>query len=298
MKIGYFGDGVWAHCALKKILDDQSMTVAFVCGRSYAPDPALERMAMKASIPFITHHNVNSPDFLGQISAFSCDIFVSMSFNQIFHDKILNTPPLHVINCHAGKLPFYRGRNILNWALINDEKEFGITVHYVDRGIDTGDIIVQESYPITDSDTYKTLLEKAQSACPDLLYSSLKQIAAKQVHLVKQQDIDPVGSYCKKRSAGDEVLNWDQNSRAVFNFIRALCKPGPMALSYAGGEKVYINTAEVIPNSAPQAGVPGAVLEVGTDYLVVKTSDTSIKILEWDCMRHIKTGEQLKVKPS
>jgi methionyl-tRNA formyltransferase len=65
-----------------------------------------------------------------------------MSFNQIFKSEIINLPRLKTINCHAGKLPFYRSRNILNWVLINDEKEFGITVHYVDEGIDTGDIIL------------------------------------------------------------------------------------------------------------------------------------------------------------
>ena len=64
----------------------------------------------------------------------------------------LNLPKLKTINCHAGKLPFYRGRNILNWALINDEKKFGITVHYVDEKIDCGDIILQRIFKITDKD--------------------------------------------------------------------------------------------------------------------------------------------------
>ena len=73
-----------------------------------------------------------------------------MSFNQIFRKDIINLTPIGIINCHAGKLPFYRGRNILNWVLINDEKEFGITVHFVDEGIDTGDIILQKTFPITD----------------------------------------------------------------------------------------------------------------------------------------------------
>ena len=63
-----------------------------------------------------------------------------MSFNQIFDKELINIPPLGTINCHASKLPFYIGRINLNWILINDEKEFGITLHYVD----TGDIILQK----------------------------------------------------------------------------------------------------------------------------------------------------------
>ena len=80
-----------------------------------------------------------------------------MSFNQIFKREMIDLPKYGTINCHAGKLPFYRGRNILNWALINDEKEFGITVHYMDEGIDTGDIIVQRTYPIGEEDDYGIL---------------------------------------------------------------------------------------------------------------------------------------------
>ena len=67
-------------------------------------------------------------------------------------------PALGTINCHAGKLPFYRGRNVLNWAIINGESEFGITVHFIDDGIDTGDIIKQKTYPISLNDDYKSIL--------------------------------------------------------------------------------------------------------------------------------------------
>ena len=75
-----------------------------------------------------------------------------MSFDQIFKNEIINAINNNIINCHAGKLPFYRGRNILNWVLINDEKKFGITVHYIDEKIDCGDIILQRLFKITDQD--------------------------------------------------------------------------------------------------------------------------------------------------
>ena len=111
---------------------------------------------------------------MNKIKKYDCDLLVSMSFNQIFKTSILSK--YKIINCHAGKLPFYRGRNILNWVLINDEKEYGITVHYVDEGIDTGDIILQKTYPITDNDNYKTLLTNAQTECASLLYEALQKI--------------------------------------------------------------------------------------------------------------------------
>jgi methionyl-tRNA formyltransferase len=145
IKIGYFGDGPWAHKSLARLLQDSSIEVEFVCVRDYKPDKVLAQMANSEGIDFLTQQKVNSSDFIELVSKYRCDLFISMSFDQIFGEKMRKIPPLSIINCHAGKLPFYKGRNVLNWALINDEKEFGITVHYVNEGIDTGNIILQRS---------------------------------------------------------------------------------------------------------------------------------------------------------
>ena len=96
-----------------------------------------------------------------------------MSFNQIFKRQIIDLTRYKIINCHAGQLPFYRGRNILNWALINDESEFCITVHCVDEGIDTGDIILQDLHPIQDIDNYAMLLNRAYIECANILYKAV-----------------------------------------------------------------------------------------------------------------------------
>ena len=83
-------------------------------------------------------------------------------------------PAEEIINCHAGSLPFCRGRNILNWVLINDEQEFGITVHYVGEGVDAGDIIIQEKFLINDQDNYRALLVTAYEHCPRLLVEAIR----------------------------------------------------------------------------------------------------------------------------
>lgn len=125
---------------------------------------------------------------------------MSMPFNQIFRGEMIHMPRLKTINCHTGKLPFYRGRNVLNWVLINDEKEFGITVHYMDNGIDTGDIILQSSYPITDNDTYETLLKQAYTGCTDVLYEAVKKIQDGTAVRINQDSIDKIGMYCGMRT--------------------------------------------------------------------------------------------------
>lgn len=174
--------------------------------------------------------NINSAEFIGKMRGYGVDLFVSMSFNQIFKAEMINLPRLKTINCHVGKLPFYRGRNILNGALIKDEKEFGITAHYVDEGIDTGDIILQETYPITDRDDYGTLLERAYAGCADVLYDAVKMVQGGKAHAVKQDTIDRVGMYCGMRKPGDEIICWNHTSREIFNFMRALYKPGSISI--------------------------------------------------------------------
>ena len=231
------------------------------------------------------------PEFLEKVIRYKCDLFVSMSFNQIFRKKILEIPPLGVINCHAGKLPEYRGRNILNWVLINDESEFGITVHYVDRGIDTGDIIKQNVYPIKDSDTYKTLLEVAYIQCAKILYDSIKSIQDNTAPRIKQEKES--GFYCGRRGIGDEILSWNQSSRRVFNFIRAISKPGPMATTYINGVIVRINSSRMIPNARNYIGTSGQLLAKTEEGFLVKTEDSFIEIMEIDSEIKLKVGDKL-----
>lgn len=154
----------------------QKCRLYIVILRFETQDEILRKLVEKRNILVYVHKNINSVELMYLIKGYGADLFVSISFNQIFKKELINTPPLITINCHAGKQPFYRGRNILNWALINDEKEFGITVHYIDEGIDTGDIILQKCYPITDEDNYRILLERAYTGCADVLYEAIRMI--------------------------------------------------------------------------------------------------------------------------
>ena len=242
---------------------------------------------------FITHPNINSDEFISKLRNYDCDLFVSMSFNQIFCYEVLNLPSLRTINCHAGKLPFYRGRNILNWALINDEKEFGITVHFVDEGIDTGDIIKQRCYPITDLDDYESLLFRAYDECANILYDAIKCLQENKLSPVSQQSIHPIGFYCSARRDGDEVIVWSQKSRDIFNFVRSICKPGPEARTYLCGDELKINKVIYLVDAPHYIGIPGAVIGREDGAFFVKTSDSYIKVIQWSG-GNPRIGDRLK----
>ena len=297
MKIGYFADGPWSHKAFYKIIEDKRFEIKFICVRYDSSDTVLKEICEKYDIPCLKHKNVNSERFLSEIKRFDCDILVSMSFNQIFKSEIINLTPKKMINCHAGKLPFYRGRNILNWVLINDEKDFGVTVHYVDEGIDTGDIILQNTYPITDDDDYCTILDKAYVSCSETLYESLVLISEGEVHRKNQAEIHPVGMYCGRRTFGDEILDWNQTSREIFNFVRAISKPGPMAHSYTSkGIAVKINKVREVPEAPAYKGICGQVIGKSEGNVLVKTKDTVVEIIEYESECNLLIGERFSCR--
>ena len=293
MRIGYFADGPWAHKAFNKIISDSSIKIVFLTVRYDKKDEILLQLAEKNGIPIELSSNINSQEFIDRIAKYRADLFVSMSFNQIFQSEMINLPKYKTINCHAGKLPFYRGRNILNWVLINDENEFGVTAHYVDEGIDTGDIIVQESYPITDDDNYGTLLARAYEGCADVLYRAITMIQNDEVKRIRQQDIDPIGMYCGMRKPGDEIVNWNSTSRELFNFVRALSSPGPRATTSLNDKKLFINRVRIISAARSYINIPGQVLQKSKDGFYVKTKDTFIEVIEYEYDGEIRPGDRL-----
>lgn len=294
LKIGYFADGPWGHNTLEKLISDKDIEIQFICVRVDSTDTKFVEYASEYALPLIKHKNINSDEFIQIVKKYNCDLFISMSFNQIFKQEMIDLPPMKIINCHAGKLPSYRGRNILNWALINDEKEFGITVHYVDNGIDTGAIILQESFLITDNDNYKTLLEVAYIKCPELLYQAVCLFKKGMASSYSQDDLDVPNFYCGKREIGDEKINWNQTSRELFNFIRAICSPGPRATTYLNSGEVKINNSRFIPNLKSYKGVPGQILGKTENGFFVKTLDSYIEIYEIESSQKLRVGDRLK----
>lgn len=278
MRIGYFADGRWSHKALDRITETPQLQVAFIVGRFDNPDPVLKKYSQKLGVPFLLHPDVNSREFIESIQKYSADIHVSMSFDQILKADIIKSAPRGFINCHAGALPFYRGRNVLNWALINGETSFGVTVHYVDEGIDTGDIILQRFAEIKLTDDYASVLDKAIILCAETLHEALLMIEREQEKRIKQSSIHPVGFYCSRRIPGDEWLDWNWTSERIHNFVRAITLPGPGARTYLKEQEVAVLKTELIPDAPAYIGKPGEVVGRDDMGVVVKTGDRTIRV--------------------
>tara|TARA_B100002051_G_C16711119_1_gene626734 strand:- start:977 stop:1858 length:882 start_codon:yes stop_codon:yes gene_type:complete len=281
MKVGFFGDGKWAYNSLKELLKNKSMSVKFIVLRKSNPDQNLIKLAKQKKLKFYIFKNVNNNFALNIIKKMKIDIIVSVSYDQIFKKKLIDYLKLGIINFHAGNLPFYRGRSPLNWAIINGEKFFGITVHYVNEGIDTGDIILQKKFLINDTDDFKSILIKVYKECPKILMQSLKLIKNNKIKRVKQNNLSKKGSYFRKRVPGDENIDWNKSSREIHCFIRGLCKPGVMARSFANNKEIRINKVYKKFKSSSKRILPGTIIKVFKSSFFVKTRNSSIRIKEW-----------------
>jgi methionyl-tRNA formyltransferase len=276
VRIGYFGDGPWAHQALERLVAANRCEVLFIVPRFDTQDPILEQWAHKLGVPFLLLDDINNAQARAKFKSFSADLFVSMSFNQIIGAQLLDIPPLGFINCHAGALPFYRGRNPLNWVLINGEREFGITCHYIDEGIDTGDIVLQRHYPIQVSDDYGTLLNRAIRECAAVINDAVEMIVDGSAKRTSQSSIHPVGTYFSRRLPGDEWIDWDWSSEECVNFIRGIAPPGPGARVRIGGQIVALTKARLIPDAPSYKATTGEVVGRHAEGVVVKTGSSTI----------------------
>lgn len=280
MRIGYFGDGAWANRALEIISKDGRFTVSSITTRFNHEDQGLHEWARRFNIPYLPTPNVNSDQFLKLLLDTTPEILVSMSYDQIFRTRLIDATPYGIINCHTGALPFYRGRNPLNWALVNGENAFGITVHFIDEGIDTGDVVLQQLVPIGPDDTYSDLLHRAHDLCASTLLEAL--IILKEGRVLRRAQITRGRGYTyfSSRRPGDEWIDWSWTSQHIHNFIRAISPPGPCARTLINQSPIAVIRSETLPDVPAHIGSYGEVIGRDQSGIYVKTGDTTLKITQ------------------
>jgi methionyl-tRNA formyltransferase len=278
MRILFFGDGAWAAKSLRR-LAGPPWEVASVVVREKPSDGTLTDAASERGLPILQPQDANAPEFLETVRFLRPDLNVSVSYDQIVRRPLLNSAPFGFVNFHAGKLPNYRGRNVLNWALINGETEIGLTAHYMDEGIDTGDIILQRTLPIGWTDTYGDVLSRVVDAFPDLVSDALALIERGAVERRPQAHLP--GTYFAGRGPGDEWLDWADTSRNLHNKVRAISRPGPGARTRLGERTVVIWRAFWDPSWPSYLATPGQVVGRDPDEGVfVKTGDSTLLVKE------------------
>ena len=243
--------------------DDPSENVWF---RSVADEAA------GRNIPVYAPEDINHPLWTGKIREMEPDCIFSFYYRKMIGEPILSIPELGAFNLHGSLLPKYRGRCPVNWVLINGEKETGLTLHFMTRKADAGDIVGQIVVPIDDDDTARTLNEKLTAAVPAFLAPLLPAIASGNPPR-RRQDEGQAG-YFGGRRPEDGKIDWSQPAEAVRNLVRAVAKPYPGAFTHASGRRVFIWQAGTVPLPLPAA--PGSI--VSSDPLEVACGDGALRV--------------------
>ncbi len=219
---------------------------------------SVAELASEKGIPLYAPANINHPLWVAKIKKMNPDFIFSFYYRDMVGKDILGIPAKGCINLHGSLLPKYRGRCPLNWAVINGEKETGVTLHYMTEKPDNGDILAQEKFAIGTNDTAKDVHMNATRAAAKLLKAALPKLRKGTLKAVKQDE--KKATYFGGRKPEDGAIDWGKTASEVRNLVRGVTRPYPGAFSFLG-EKKYIFWDVSEARGAAKA-FPGTVLSV------------------------------------
>ncbi|MBR5370508.1 MAG: methionyl-tRNA formyltransferase [Bacilli bacterium] len=229
----------------------------------------IKELALKYNIPVLQPIKIREE--YSSVLELEPDIIITCAYGQIIPKEILDYPRLGCINVHASLLPKYRGGAPIHWSIINGDKETGITIMYMDIGMDTGDIISQEKIGILDSDNLESIHDKLSILGRDLLLKTLPSIIDGTNNRIKQDESLVEYAYNIKRE--EEHIDFNKTSREVFNLIRGL-SPVPSSNALLFSEEMKILDSKI--GNGNYTGTCGEIVDCTKEGIVVKTSDGSI----------------------
>ena len=235
----------------------------------------LAAFAEESRLPIRAPIDVNDSRELAQIAQWRPDVIVLAGYGQIVKRDFIKLAPNGCINLHAGKLPEYRGSSPLNWALINGETEFGLSIIRVDEGVDTGEVLKDRVYPVRPTDTIADLHRTANHAFPDMLLEVLAEL--EHGTLRPRQQEEGGAKYFPLRFPEDGHILWDlYSAEQIHNRIRALTDPYPGALTLYRGQRVKLLASKL--SSREFGGEPGRVYMKNHNGLLVCALDKCLWI--------------------
>ncbi len=245
-------------------------------GRKLVPSPVKE-CAQKHGIPLLQPTNLKSAEFISELLAYNANLQVVVAFRML-PEVVWNMPAKGTFNLHASLLPKYRGAAPVHWAVINGEKETGVTTFFLKHEIDTGNIILQEPEPIHQQDTTGSLTARLMTSGAKLVLKTVQTIERDDYQLILQ-DLNAELPKAPKLFKEHCLIDWDQDAAKIVNFVRGL-NPFPTAWTEVGGIIYKIYLAEAIDKTKFQADNPGEYKTDGYSYLHFKSRDGVVSVKE------------------
>ncbi len=223
-----------------------------------------EKLALELNCPFINCKvlNKNAIEFINTCQP---EIAVSVNWVSVINSNIIDFFPYGILNCHPGDLPRYRGNAVCNWAMINKEKEIIVTIHYMVAGeLDSGDILVQDKFPIRENTTITEFVKYWEEITPSLFEKAIDGLVNKSIMPIKQSLIKKDPFRCFPRLPIDSKIDWTKKADEIDLIIRASAKPYSGAYTYYKIndeiKKVFIWKSRVFETETRDIGTPGQII--------------------------------------
>lgn len=274
MRIVSFGFQTWGRKTLQALIDLGHEVVLVVThpasDQSYKAifSASVEELARDHDIPVHLTARVNA-ETIDLVKHAEPDVIVVNSWYTKMPAELYQLPPHGTLNLHDSLLPRFTGFSPVLWALISGESEFGLTVHRMDDGLDTGDILVQHKLPIGPTDTGTELVQRAMELIPGALKDALSALESGTAAWRPQNKAER--TYFHKRSQRDSLIDWRWPAEDIERFVRALSDPYPSAFSFYRGERIEVLNARV--SDARYGGTPGRVIVLEGGGTVVSGPD-------------------------
>lgn len=268
-----------AHC-LEALLNSEHNIVAVYTqpdrpagrGKKLTPSP-VKVLAEQHNLPVLQPETLKTPDASETLNAFNADVMVVVAYGLILPEALLNIPAHGCVNVHTSLLPKYRGAAPVQHAILNNEKQTGVTIMQLDKGCDTGPILAQAACDISPEDTTASLLEKLTHLGSETLLNTLSALASDEVS--PQPQDDSLATHAHKIKKTDACIDWTQAAEKIDCLVRAYL-PWPVVYSFIENERIRVLKAKAVSQSSQET--PGTILDVTPEHIQVATGKGRINL--------------------
>jgi methionyl-tRNA formyltransferase len=236
---------------------------------------AVKESAIRANLPVLQPERARNEGFIGELGKLKADLIVVAAFGQILPQSILDLPRFGCINVHTSLLPKYRGAAPIQWAILNDEYETGVTIMKMDAGLDTGAILTQEKTLIHEGDNAQSLHDRLASIGAELLVRTIPDYVGGKIEACPQS-VEGV-SYASKIKKQDGEIDWSQPARAILNRVRGLV-PWPGAYTHVPAQPKPYLLKMWEAEAVRETGSPGQILSADKSGIVVGCGQDALRI--------------------
>ncbi|MFY0591138.1 methionyl-tRNA formyltransferase [Roseivirga sp.] len=283
LRIIYMGTPEFAVPSLQILVENGVNVVAVITapdkpkgrGRKLATTPVKD-YAVSQNIPVLQPTNLKNPDFLDELRSYKANLQIVVAFRML-PVAVWDMPEIGTFNLHGSLLPQYRGAAPINWAIINGEKETGVTTFFLKHEIDTGNVIFQEKEPIGEDDNVGDVYERLMNRGAKLVLRTVEAIQAGDYPQIAQNEDQEI-KHAPKIFKETCEIDWSKSAEEVHNFVRGL-SPYPAAWSILNEKKFKVfKTQKTVTDK--KGSHPGEVLTDNKTYLFIQTGTGPIAILE------------------